>query len=140
MEGERAAEQLKKALDGSKDDAALLVTLGRMLGSAKAFGDCVRALDRAIKIKATDPEWFVRRGTCKHQLKDDDGEQSDYEAALKIDARFAPAHYYLGLSHLAKKNRLKATVHLEQAMKLGGDGPLAKSAKEKDEELTKKKK
>jgi tetratricopeptide (TPR) repeat protein len=36
---EKAAEHLKKALAGAKEDAALLVTLGRMLGSVKAFAE-----------------------------------------------------------------------------------------------------
>jgi Flp pilus assembly protein TadD len=137
---EKAAEQLKKALDAAKDDPPLLVSIGRMLGSAKAFGDCVRAFDRAIKIKGSDPEFFVRRGTCKHELKDEDGAQKDYEAAIKIDAKFAAAHYYLGLSHLSQKNKLKATVELENAMQLGGDGPIGKAARAKYEEITKKKK
>jgi tetratricopeptide (TPR) repeat protein len=127
---EKAAEQLKKALEGAKDDGPFLVTLGRLLGAAKAFGDCVHALDRAIKIKATDPEWFVRRGTCKHELEDEPGAQADYEAAIKIDPKFAAAHYYLGRSYMTQKNKLKAGVHLEQAMKLGGDGPIGKAAKE----------
>jgi len=135
---EKAAEQLKKALDGTKDDAPMLVTLGRMLGSSKAFGDCVKAFDRAIAIKATDPEWLTRRGTCKHELQDEPGAQQDYEAAIKIDPKFAAAHYYLGLSNLLQKNRLKATIELEKAGKLGGDTPLGKAAREKFDELAKK--
>jgi tetratricopeptide (TPR) repeat protein len=127
---EKAAEQLKKALDGAKDDGPFLVTLGRLLGAAKAYGECIRALDRAIKLKGTDPEWFVRRGTCKHELEDETGAQADYEAAIKIDGKFAAAHYYLGRSYMTQKNNLKASVHLEQAMKLGGDGPIGKAAKE----------
>jgi len=138
-QAERAAEQLKRALDGTKDDAPLLVTLGRMLGSAKAYGDCVKALDRAIKIKATDPEWLVRRGTCKHQLEDEAGAQADYAQAIQVDAKFAAAHYYLGLSYLTQKNRLKASIELEKAAKLGEGGPIGKSAHEKIEELKRKK-
>jgi Flp pilus assembly protein TadD len=138
-QADRAAEQLKRALDGAKDDPALLVTLGRMLGAAKAYGECVRALDRAIKIKATDPEWLVRRGTCKHQLEDEAGAQADYGQAIGVDPKFAAAHYYLGLSFLTQKNRLKATVELEKAEKLGADGPIGKSAREKLAELKKKK-
>jgi tetratricopeptide (TPR) repeat protein len=136
---EKAAEHLKKALAGVKDDAPLLVTLGRMLGAVKAYAECAKAFDRAIKIKATDPEWFVRRGTCKHQLADEPGAQADYEAAIKVDEKFAPGHYYLGLSYMEQNNRLKAAAELERAVKLGGDGPIGKSAKEKLTELRKKK-
>jgi Flp pilus assembly protein TadD len=137
---ERAAEHLKKALDAAKDDAALLVTIGRMLGSVKAYGDCVRALDRAIKIKATEPEFFVRRGTCKHELGDEPGAQGDFEAAVKIDPKFAAGHYYLGVSHMVQKHKLQATVELEQAIKLGAGKPIGKAAQEKYDELTKRKK
>jgi Flp pilus assembly protein TadD len=136
---ERAAVELRKALEGAKDDAPLLVTLGRMLGAAKAYGDCVKAFDRALKLKATDPEWFVRRGTCRHELKDEAGAQDDFGQAIKVDPKFAAAHYYLGLSLLSEKKRLNATIELEKAEKLGAGTPIGKSAKEKLSELQKKK-
>jgi len=137
---EKAAEQLKKALAAARDDAPLLVSIGRLLGGTKSFGDCVKAFDLAIKLKGTEAEWFVRRGTCKHELKDEDGAGHDFEAAVKLDPKFAAAHYYLGLSFLAQKNRLKATTELEKAGQLGADGPIGKAARAKFDELTKKKK
>ncbi len=138
-QADRAAEQFKKAVDGARDDVQILVISGQMLDEARAYGDCVRAFDRAIKIKATDPDWFVRRGRCKHSLGDEPGAQADYEAAIKVDASFAAAHLYLGVSALARNNRLKATVELEKAQKLGGDGPIGKVARQRLEALNKKK-
>lgn len=134
-EPEKAAEQLKKALAGLKDDAPLLVTVGRMLGGAKAFGDCVTAFDRAIKLKATEPEWFVRRGTCRHEVKDEAGAQDDFKAAIKVDPKFAAAHYYLGLSLLGEKKRQSAVASLEKAAALGGD--VGKAAKAKLDAMSK---
>lgn len=136
----RAIEQLKKAVDSAKDDTALLVSAGRLLGASKAYGDCVKAFDRAISVKATDPEWYVRRGTCKHELKDENGAQKDYEAAVKADPKFAAAHYYLGLSLLSQKKRLFAGIELEKARKLGDGTPIAKAAAAKLAELNKKRK
>lgn len=133
---EKAADQLKKALAGMKDDAPTLVTVGRMLGGAKAFGDCVTAFDRAIKIKATEPEWLVRRGTCRHEVNDEPGAQADFQAALKVDPKFVAAHYYLGLSLLGEKKRIAAYASLEKAAALGGD--IGKAAKEKLNALAKK--
>jgi Tfp pilus assembly protein PilF len=133
---EKAAAQLKKALAATKDDAPTLVTMGRMLGGAKAFGDCVTAFDRAIKIKATEPEWFVRRGTCRHEVNDEAGAQADFQAAIKVDPKFAAAHYYLGLSLLGEKKRVAGYASLEKAAALGGD--LGKAAKEKLDALAKK--
>ncbi len=133
---DKAAEQLKKALSGVKDDAPLLVTIGRMLGGAKAFGDCVTAFDRAIKLKATEPEWYVRRGTCRHEVKDEPGAQDDFRAAIKVDPKFAAGHYYLGLSLLGEHKRAGAIASLEKAAALGGD--IGKAAKERVDALTKK--
>jgi Flp pilus assembly protein TadD len=134
---DKAAEQLKKAVDGVKDDTALLVSVGRLLGASKAFGDCVKAFDKAIAVKATEAEWFVRRGTCKHELKDEDGAQKDYEQGVKVDPKFPAAHYYLGLSFLTQKKRLFATRELEKAAELGKGSPIGKAAQEKLDELSK---
>lgn len=136
---DKAAVQLKRAVDAAKDDAALLASIGRLLGATKAFGDCVKAFDKAIGIKGNEPEFFVRRGTCKHELKDEDGAQKDYEAAVQIDPKFAAGHYYLGLSLLSQNKRVFATRALEKAATFGKDGPIGKSAKDKLIELSKKK-
>jgi Tfp pilus assembly protein PilF len=131
----RAAEQLKKALDGTKDDPPMLVTLGRMLGKAGAYADCVRAFDAALKSK-TDPEWLVRRGTCKHELKDEPAARADYEAATKADPKFVAGYYYLGMSYsLDKKYTVQAVAALEKAATLGEGTELGKNAKEKLKEL-----
>ncbi|MFT3763990.1 MAG: tetratricopeptide repeat protein [Minicystis sp.] len=137
---EKAAEQLRKAVDAAKDDAALIASAGRLLGATKAFGDCVKAFDKAIGLKGSEPEFFVRRGTCKHELKDEDGAQKDYEAAIKSDPKFAAGHYYLGLSFLSQKKRLFATRELEKAAELGKDSPIGKAAKDKLDDLNTKKK
>lgn len=130
-QGDKAADHLRKALDGTKDDAPMLGTLGRLLAFSKAYGDCVKALDRAIKLKPAEPEWLVRRGTCKHELKDELGARADYEGAIKAKEDFAAAHYYLGLSLHGDKKLQTATQELEKAVKYGGDSAIGKAAKEK---------
>lgn len=92
---ERAAEQLKKVLAVTEDDVGKLVTVGRLLQIAGAHGDCVSAFGRAIKIKADEPGLFTRRGMCRQELKDEAGAKADFEAALKIDPKFAPAQKML---------------------------------------------
>lgn len=135
----KAAVQLKKALDGTTDDAPLFVTIGRMLGKAGAYADCVAAFDAALKIK-TDPEWLVRRGTCKHELDDEPGARGDYEAATKADPKYAAAFYYLGMSYsLQKKSWGAATAALDKAAKLGDGTDIGKKAAEKLKELKKQK-
>jgi Flp pilus assembly protein TadD len=128
---DKASVQLKKALEGAGDDPAMLATIGRMLAYTKDFGDCVRAFDRAIKLKSDEAELFVRRGTCRHELKDEAGAKGDYEAAIKANKDYAAAHYYLGLSMLADKKKANALTELEQAAKLGEGTPIGKAAQEK---------
>lgn len=119
------------------DDPTLLAALGVRFGRLKAFPDCVAALDKAIKLKDS-ADLHTRRGVCRHDFGDDAGAQADYEAALKLDDKFAPAYYYLG-RHLEKKDKKKALESLEKAQKLDATGPIGKQAKEAAEELKKKK-
>lgn len=126
---DHAAAELKKTLDKIGDDAAVLSTIGLMLGYAKAYGDCVRAFDRALKLQPVKGEWLVRRGTCRHGLKDEPGARADFEAATKADPKSAAAHYYLGESLLQDKKRNSAFDELDKAVDLAGDSEIGKAAK-----------
>jgi tetratricopeptide (TPR) repeat protein len=130
-QADKAVPHLKKVLEGTKDDAPMLATIGRMFAYGKAFGDCIAAFDRALKLKADDPEWYLRRGTCRHEVGDEPGALSDYQAAIKKKPDFAPAHYYAGLSLLDSHKPQSAQLAMEQAVKYGGDTPLGKAAREK---------
>lgn len=132
---DRAAAELKKALAATGDDLATIATIGRMLGPAKAYADCVAAFDRAIKLKP-EAEFHVRRGTCRHELGDEPGARTDYQAAIKVDPRFAAAHYYLGLSFLAERKPQSAIAALTEAGKHGGDTEIGKRARAKVKELS----
>lgn len=133
---EKAAEQLKKVLEvTADDDVTMLATLGLLLGQSRAFGDCVKAYDRALKVKS-EAERFVRRGRCKHELKDKAGARADYEAAVKVDPQFAAAHYYLGLALLEDRKPNSALTEFDKAARLGGSSPIGKLAKEKFDVIT----
>jgi hypothetical protein len=71
-------------------------------------------------------------------VKDDAGALADYNAALAVDASFAPAHYYLGM-HLAKKDKKKALEHLDKAASLAKGEGVGPAAKREADELRKKK-
>lgn len=135
----KAAEQLGKALDATKDDVEMLASLGLLLGSAGGYADCVRAWDRALAVKVT-AEWQVRRGICRHELGDEKAARADYDAAIKTDPKFAAAYYYLGVSHSLEKGGWGAAVAaIEKAVALGGETDIGKRAKTKLDELKKKK-
>ena len=128
----KAATELKGALASAGSNRALLASIGRSLGSAGAFAECVSALDKAITA-GDDVELRVRRGLCRHSLKDESGAKSDFEAALKIDPKFGPAHYYLGESLLATGNATQAVKEFEAAAAANPQSELGKKAKEQAE-------
>lgn len=128
---EEAVPHLVKAAESMMKDAAALATIARMLGPGKAFDDCVRLLDAAIALKPDVPEFFVRRGVCKHELKKEVDAGKDYEAAIKLDPKYQPAHYYRALSLLAQNNKPAAKAELRKCVDLGKDTPVGKQAKEK---------
>ncbi len=131
-EKDKAAEHFKKVLAGAKqDDKELLASLGRQLGYAGAYAECVTALDRAIALVHKDPELLVRRGTCKHELKKEADAQADYNRAIEVQKNFAPAYYYLGLSYLSMHKPRTAAFYLNKAVEFAGSTELAPKAKEK---------
>jgi Flp pilus assembly protein TadD len=124
----RAATELKAALDAAGSNRALVASIGRMLGSAGAFADCVSALDRAIGA-GDDAELRVRRGLCRHALKDDSGARTDFETATKLYPKFAPAHYYYAESLLAAGSAAQAAREFEAATLAAPASELGKKAK-----------
>ncbi len=131
---EEAVAELRKV---NTDDPTLLAAAARQFGLNRAFSDCVAALDKAIKLKSS-PDLLVRRGVCRHEVKDDAGALADYNAALAVDANFAPAHYYIGM-HLSKKDKKKALEHLDKAATLAKGEGVGPAAKREADELRKKK-
>jgi tetratricopeptide (TPR) repeat protein len=124
----KAATELKAALASAGSNRALVASIGRSLGAAGAFAECVSALDKAIAA-GDEVELRVRRGLCRHSLKDETGAKSDFEAALKLDPKFGPAHYYLGESLLATGNAAQAVKEFEAAAAANPQSELGKRAK-----------
>jgi Tfp pilus assembly protein PilF len=121
-----ALEQLRAV--ATTEDPKELEKLSQKFGKLHAFADCIAVLDKAIK--ATDTaDLHVRRAVCRHEQKDDPGALSDYEAAIKLDDKFAPAHYYLA-QHVCPTDKKKAAEQFKKAAELGGDSDLGKHAAE----------
>lgn len=133
----KSAEALKALKRVTTEEPTLLAAAARQFALNKAPAECVALLDKAIRIKST-PDLLVRRGVCRHELKDDPGAQADYEAALKADPDFAPAHFYLGM-HLRSTDKKRAIAELEKAAELAKGEGVGPAAKRELEELKKKK-
>jgi Tfp pilus assembly protein PilF len=130
-----ALAELKLA--AQSDDPALLASVASIQTKAQAFDDCIATINRALAQKKL-PALLVRRAMCEDGKKDDKAAETDYQAALAMDANFAPAHHYLGL-HLAAKDKKAALEHLDKAATLAGDKGIGPEAKKKAAELRAKK-
>jgi tetratricopeptide (TPR) repeat protein len=124
----KAATELKAALASAGANRALIASIGRSLGGAGAFAECVAALDKAIGA-GDDAELRVRRGLCRHSMKDEGGAKSDFDAAIKLDPKYGPAHYYLGESLLASGNAAQAAKEFDAAASAAPQSDLGKKAK-----------
>ncbi len=110
------------------DDVRLLAVAATVARQAGAPAECVATLDRALAVKP-HAALHVRRGLCREDVKDLAGAKSDYEAALRLDAKFAPAYHYLGKLKQAAGDKKAACTDLLKAAELGGKegvGPEAK--------------
>lgn len=121
-----ALEQLRAVATTS--DPQELDKLAQKFGSLHAFADCIGVLDKAIKTKDI-AALHVRRAVCRHGQKDDAGALADYEAAIKLDDKFAPAHYYLA-KHVCPKDKKKAAEHFKRAAELVATQDIGKRSAE----------
>ncbi len=125
---EEALAQLRRVRDG--DDPKLLALAAILARELGAYAECVAVLDHAISIKDL-AALRVRRGMCREDLKDDAGAKTDYERAIAMEAKFAPAHYYYGEMLRKAKDQKKACAEFALAIEYGGTqgiGPQAKRA------------
>jgi len=121
-----ALEQLRAV--STTDDPKLLEKLAQKFGRLHAFADCIAVLDKAIKA-SDSANLHVRRAVCRHDQKDDAGALSDYQAALKLDEKFAPAHYYLA-KHICPSDKKQAATHFKRAADLASNDDIGKRAAE----------
>jgi len=121
-----ALEQLRAV--STTDDPKLLEKLAQKFGRLHAPADCIAVLDKAIKV-SNSANLHVRRGVCRHDQKDDAGALSDYEAALKLDEKSGPAHYYLA-KHVCPTDKKTAATHFKRAAEIAGNDDIGKRAAE----------
>lgn len=138
-QNDAAAEQLLAGMASAKGDRAVLLALGNGLRRAERPDAAVRALREAIAGgdgKPT-PALLAELSLAQNAAKDDASAKASLEEALKLDPKYATAHYLLG-SVLAGAGDFKgAAVHYKKCIELDPKSELAKKAKEKLEAATK---
>ncbi len=141
INGKKTADaivELKKILPSASKDRPMLATLAGYFGKAGAYGDCVAAYDAAIGLEDA-AELHVRRGICRHELKDETGAKADYEMAIALDGKYAPAYFYLGEHQLSTGKTADGIKALDKCALLAPDSPVGKRAAEKAKAARKKK-
>lgn len=121
-----AVDELRHVIESP--DPAVAGAAANVLGRLGAFAECIAGLDKALKAKP-NPDLYVRRGVCRHGMNDDAGALSDYQAAVAADAKFAPAHYYMGQHYAATGKKKEAKAEFAKAAELGAGTPLEAAAK-----------
>jgi tetratricopeptide (TPR) repeat protein len=132
---EEAVPHAKKVLAMTKGKANVFANVGFMFEYGKAFTECVTAFDRAIKLKADEPDWLLRRGRCKHGLGDDDAALEDYQASIRVKPDFAAGYFYMGLTQRQQQKLQSAEFSFQKAVEHGKDTPVGKLAAKKLREL-----
>ena len=122
-----AAPHLDTALANTKDDYALIVSIGHEYRMAGEFGGCIKALDRAVGMK-DGGEARTERALCKMGNKDDAGAMTDLQGAISAEAGYAPAHYYLAGRLASTKHYKEAAAEYQKYLDLAPSGSLAKNA------------
>ncbi|MFO0665911.1 MAG: tetratricopeptide repeat protein [Polyangiaceae bacterium] len=137
-QNEQAVAKLKAARDAASGDLGVLASVGFELKNVGAFKDCIATLDQAIGQKDA-AELRTYRALCKLGAEDKAGATTDLKAATTSDAKYGPAHFYLGGRYAEEGKRDLATKEYEAYLKLEPKGPLASKAEERIKILAKKK-
>lgn len=137
-QNDAAAAKLKSAREAAAGDLGILASVGFEQKNVGAFKDCIATLDQAIGLKDA-AELRTYRALCKLGADDKPGASADLKAAVAADAKYGPAHFYLGGRLAEEGKRDLATKEYEAYLKLEPKGPLASKAEERIKILAKKK-
>lgn len=130
-----AVPHAKKVLGMAKDNAKIFANLGFMFEYGEAFPECIKAFDRALQLKADEPDWLLRRGRCKHEIGNDDAALEDYAASVRVKPDFAAGYLYMGLVQHQQQKLQSAEVSFQKAIEYGKNTPVGKLANKKLHEM-----
>jgi Tfp pilus assembly protein PilF len=130
---EAAQAQLMGALPKAKGDRATLLAVGNGLRRAQKPDVAVRALREAISAgdgKPT-PALLSELSLAQNAAKDDAGAKASLEEALKLEPKYATAHYLLASLLAAEGDYKSAVLHYKRCIDLDPKSDLARRAKDK---------
>jgi tetratricopeptide (TPR) repeat protein len=115
-EYERAAGELRRAVRISPDFAPAHANLAVQYIRLQRFAEAQSEIERAIEIAGPDPAELCNLAVVRAALQHYDEAAATAREALRIDPKYAQAHYILGsLLLLRNETRAEAIAHLERA-------------------------
>lgn len=132
--GERgeAEVELRRALSLAEEDPAVLLTIGNGLRRAGASEPAVRAMRRAIAARkeGPTPALLAELSLAERAAGDREASEKTLEQALKLDPRYALAHYLVAGLLASRGAYRDAAKHYERYLALEPRGPHATKAKQ----------
>jgi Tfp pilus assembly protein PilF len=132
-QADAAQNELMTALNRAKGDRAALLAIGNGLRRSQKPDLAVRALREAIAAgegKPT-PALLSELSLAQNAAKDDAGAKASLEEALKLEPKYATAHYLLASLLAAEGDYKSAVLHYKRCIDLDPKSDLARRAKEK---------
>lgn len=132
-QADAAQNELMTALNRAKGDRAALLAIGNGLRRSQKPDLAVRALREAIAAgdgKPT-PALLSELSLAQNAAKDDAGAKASLEEALKLEPKYATAHYLLASLLAAEGDYKSAVLHYKRCIELDPKSDLARRAKEK---------
>jgi Flp pilus assembly protein TadD len=113
-----AADHLKLAADGNKQDSSVHSHLGDMYQELARFTDAEKEYRQAIAIESGKADYYVRLGSTLTKLHRLDDAEREFRYAISLDDKMVRAHANLGSLLLAKGQPEDGIAHLLRAVEL----------------------
>lgn len=135
---QEARRHLGEALPEAEGNRAALLAIGNGFRRAGDAAQAVVAMEAAVAAgDGPTPALLAELALAQRAAEDRDGAIATLERALKLDAKYATAHYLLGNMLAGAKRFAEAKKHYRRYLELEPDGQHAARAKERLEMLKK---
>ena len=121
-----AVQAYRDLLETAHDNIEGRLEMARLLEAGEDSSGAMTHLDRAVDLAPERPDVLTERGALKTRLKQYLAAAADLEEALRLDAKYAPAHFHRGMVLLRKGRDADAATSFRTALSHQADYPHAR--------------
>jgi hypothetical protein len=114
----RATSLLRKSIEVDPNYPPAYFNLAACYKAAGEFQAALGLLLKYVEFAPTDPEGFYAIGCIYMRTGDVQRENQAYEATLRAQSGYIPAHFNLGINRKAAGQRERARFHLQKVLEL----------------------